>query len=111
METMMNPVKNLLNSGLICGTLLVAATSSGFAADVDFSRYFKSATALSAVASAVSILEPCEKPIKFSEKVENDSVTLTATCPASDADSITVNISFQKDESGTLFPDSFDYGN
>lgn len=107
----MNPIKNLLKGGLISCPLLVAATTSSFAADVDFSRYFNSATSLSAVASAISILEPCEKPIKFSEKVETDSVTLTATCPASDGEAITVNLSFQKDESGTLFPDSFDYGN
>lgn len=107
----MNPIKNLLRGGLICGSLLVAATTSGSAADVDLSRYFKSSTALAAVASAVSILEPCEKPIQFSEKVEAEAVTLTATCPPSDGDAISVNVSFQMDESGTLFPDSFDYGN
>ncbi|MBU2581948.1 MAG: hypothetical protein KJ622_09540 [Alphaproteobacteria bacterium] len=107
----MNPVTNLLKGGLVCGALLVATSTSSIAADVDFSRYFKSATALSAVASAVSILEPCEKAIKFSEKVEKESVTLTAVCPASEGDAITVNVSFQKDETGTLFPDSFDYGN
>lgn len=110
METEMNSVSNLLKGGLVSGCLTVAATTSSLAADVDFSRYFKSAAALSAVASAVSILEPCEKAIEFSEKVEGDSVTLTAVCPASDGEAITVNVEFQKDETGTLFPDSFDYG-
>lgn len=106
----MNSVTSLVKGGLVFGCLLVAATTSGHAADVDFSRYFKSATALAAASSAVSIVEPCEKAIQFSEKVEKDSVTLTVVCPASEGDAITVNVIFQKDETGTLFPDSFDYG-
>ena len=106
----MKPVSSLLKGAAISSCLLVVTATGATAADVDYSRYFKSATAMSAVASAISILEPCEKPIKFSEKVEEDAVTLTATCPAG-ADSITVNVSFQRDETGTLFPDSFDYGN
>lgn len=104
-------ISDLLKGGLICGSILVVATTSANAADIDYSRYFKSSTALSAVASAISILEPCEKPVQFSETVEDTSVKLKATCPATDGDPITVELSFQKDDAGNLFPDTFDYGN
>jgi hypothetical protein len=111
MEKTMTSISSLIKGGLICGSMLVAATTSANAADVDFSRYFKSSAALSAVASAVSILEPCEKPVKFAETVEEATVKLKATCPASDGEAITVELSFQHDEAGNLFPDAFDYGN
>ena len=111
METTMKSISSVIKSGLICGTALVASAASSLAADIDYSRYFKSSTALSAISSAVSILEPCEKPIQFSEQVEKDSVTFSASCPSSDGEAITVKLSFQRDESGNLFPDSFDYAN
>lgn len=104
----MKTMSCLLKGGFFLGSIFVVTASAGIAAEVDFSRYFKSSISLSAVASAVSILEPCESPIKFSEKVEAEDVTLAATCAGSDA--ITVKVHFQRDESGNLFPDSFDYG-
>ncbi|MCH9808993.1 MAG: hypothetical protein K0U74_14810 [Alphaproteobacteria bacterium] len=107
----MKLVSSLFKGVLICGGVLVATSVSSRAADsVDFSRYFSSSTALSAVSSALSILEPCDKPIKFSEKIEKEAVELTAVCKPDEGDSISVRLSFQRDESGNLFPDSFDYG-
>ncbi len=107
----MTSIPSLLKSGVISSTVLVLVATSANAADVDYSRYFKSSAALSAVASALSILEPCEKPIAFSETTEESAVKLKATCPATDGEAITVELSFQSDEAGNLFPDSFDYGN
>ena len=107
----MTSIPSLLKSGVFCGAALVLAATSANAADTNYARYFKSSAALSAVASAISILEPCEKPIQFSEKTEDSTVKLKATCPATDGDAITVELSFQSDEAGNLFPDSFDYGN
>lgn len=108
----MKPVSSLLMGALVCGTAIAASTVASVAADkIDFSRYFKSSTSLAAVSSAVSILEPCDTPIAFSEDVDKESVTLTAVCKSSDGESISVKLSFQRDESGHLFPDSFDYGN
>jgi hypothetical protein len=111
METTMNPNSSTFKGAVICATVFLASAAPSWAADVDYSRYFKSSTALSAVSSAISILEPCEKPISFSEKVDDDIVTFSASCESSDGEAITVNLTFQRDESGDLFPDSFDYAN
>lgn len=111
METTMNPISSPFQGAVICAAIILASAVPSWAADVDFSRYFKSSTALSAVSSAISILEPCEIPISFSEKVESDTVTFSATCQSSAGEAITVNVNFQRDESGDLFPDTFDYAN
>ena len=104
-------ISNPYKGAVICAAVFFASAAPSWAADVDYSRYFKSSTALSAVSSAISILEPCEKAISFSEKVEDDIVTFSAKCESSTGEAITVNLTFQRDESGDLFPDSFDYAN
>ena len=106
----MIPISSPFKGAMICAAAVLVPAAS-WAADVDYSRYFKSSTALSAVASAISILEPCENPISYAEKVEDDSVTFSATCKSSGGEAITVNINFQRDETGELFPDTFDYTN
>lgn len=90
--------------------MFALSTSAAMADKVDFSRYFKSSTALSAIASALSIVEPCGKPVEFKEEVSKDAVVFSARCAATGSEPITVKINFQKDEEGNLFPDTFDYG-
>ncbi|MEQ8824510.1 MAG: hypothetical protein RIC14_09060 [Filomicrobium sp.] len=101
----------LLTGSLLSCALLAASLSAASAEGTDYSRYFKSSSALSAVASAVSILEPCEKPIKFEETKDGSTLKLKMTCPATEGDAIVVELTFQTDDAGNLFPDSFDYGN
>ncbi len=107
----MSASTRLLAIGLFAGFQVLSFAAPAAAAGVDFSRYFKSSTALAAVTSAVSILEPCDTPIQYTEEVSKEMVVLTAKCPATGGESISVKISFQQDEEGNLFPDTFDYGN
>lgn len=88
---------------------LACAGSAASAADADLSRYAKSSANLSAVAAAVSLVEPCEGNITFQEAVieSYQVVELTVTCDSDTDDSRTVILRFDMLEGGGLKPASF----
>ncbi len=93
----------------ICGGAAVLVAGAATAAEPDFSRYASSSATLSAVVTAVALVEPCEGDITFAEEVIDSYqvVELTVAC-SSDADaSRSVILRFDMLEGGGLRPASF----
>ena len=75
------------NAALAAASLiLLSGSATAFAEEkVDFSRYMRHPSSLSAIATALSILD-CRVPVEFEEKAsgETPAVELTAFCPEVD---------------------------
>ena len=104
----MKMTKNIL-AGAVCGGMALLITGTAQGAEADFKRYAGSSTNLSAVATAVSMVEPCEGDITFSEEVieSYQVVELTVGCSSDGDTSRAVILRFDMLEGGGIRPASF----
>lgn len=100
--------RNRLARSVMCGLAAICTAGTAVAAEADFSRYAGSSATLSAVVTAVSLVEPCEGEITFAEEVIDSYqvVELTVSCSDSDT-SRAVILRFDMLEGGGLRPASF----
>lgn len=80
--------------------------------DVDLSKYSASSATLSALAAAVSLVEPCDGAIAFNEEIVESYgvVELTVSCTGGGGTSQPVILRFDMLENGKLRPASFAVG-
>jgi hypothetical protein len=83
--------------------------ATAMAAEADLSRYAGSSSNLSAVVTAITLVEPCEGDITLSEEVIDSYqvVELTVACSSDADDTRTVILRFDMLEGGGLRPASF----
>ena len=95
--------------GLLCAAALVLGVRAAEAAETDLSRYAQSSATLSAVVTAISLVEPCDGEIALAEEVieSYQVVELMVSCSSDSDDSRTVILRFDMLEGGGLRPASF----
>ncbi len=100
---------NRLARSVMWGLAVVCTAGTAVAAEADFSRYAGSSATLSAVVTAVSLVEPCEGEITFAEEVIDSYqvVELTVSCSSDSDTSRAVILRFDMLEGGGLRPASF----
>ncbi len=93
----------------MCGAMLVFSAGTAAAAEADLLRYAGSSATLSAVVTAVSLVEPCEGDVTFAEEVieSYQVVELTVACSSDSDTARTVILRFDMLEGGGLRPASF----
>ena len=91
------------------GLLLAAVAWTATAAEADLTRYAGSSSNLSAVVTAITLVEPCDGGITLLEEVieSYQVVELIVACSSDQDDSRTVVLRFDMLEGGGLRPASF----
>ena len=105
-------VKHQLAGIALAGACLLTASPSGAEVITGLERYAGSSSTLSAVVTAITMVEPCEGEIIFREEVieSYNVVELNVSCSSDEDASRSVILRFDILEDGGLKPASFGVG-
>ncbi len=91
-------------SAILAVAFTVAPALAESAKPVDFAKYFRSSANISAIAAALSLIEPCKKKPEITESAKGGRIRLSFTCPDPEATAV---IEFRDFGDGVLVPDRF----
>ncbi len=107
----MTRIKGALAALFMTATALsVSSLAAQDTEPFDFAKYAASSATLSAIATAVSLVEPCGQPLSYTEEIIESYgvVELTVACIGDGDEEAAVILRFDIQENGYLIPQSFE---